>query len=76
MNSRPGYLRAPVIAVRLGVSVRTVRRWIADGTLPSTKVRGTRLVAEDDLARVLCGGGTDLAADIEGFTAQQYHSVT
>jgi excisionase family DNA binding protein len=49
----PRYLRASDVADRLGVSIRTVRRWIADGTLPSTKIAGTRLVAEDDLLRLL-----------------------
>jgi hypothetical protein len=33
--------------------VRTVRRWIADDTLPSVKVRGVRLVARKDLEQVL-----------------------
>jgi excisionase family DNA binding protein len=33
--------------------VRTVRRWIADGALPSVKIGGARLVAEADLRRLL-----------------------
>ncbi len=49
------YLRAGQIAAALGVSLRTVRRWIADGTLPSVKIGGVRLVAEDDLLRRLQG---------------------
>jgi excisionase family DNA binding protein len=44
-----GYLRAPEIAALLGLDVRTIRRWIADGTLPSVKLGGARLVAEADL---------------------------
>lgn len=50
---RPEYLRARYIARLTGTSLRTVRRWIADGTLPSTKVGGARLVAKADLDRVL-----------------------
>ena len=49
MSERPAYLRAPEIAALLGLSVRTVRRWIEDGTLPSLKLGGARLVAEADL---------------------------
>jgi excisionase family DNA binding protein len=44
MNERPAYLRAGAIAKLLGLSVRTIRRWIADGTLPSTRIGGARLV--------------------------------
>jgi excisionase family DNA binding protein len=47
------YLRAREIAERVGLSVRTVRRWIADGTLCSVKIGGARLVAEADLLRTL-----------------------
>lgn len=55
MNERKPqrYFRAPVIATRTGVSLRTVRRWIANGSLPSSKIGGTRLVAEADLDRLL-----------------------
>ncbi len=45
----PSYLRAAEIAALLGLDVRTIRRWIADGTLPSVKIGGARLVAEADL---------------------------
>ena len=48
------YLRAADIARLTGVSIRTVRRWIADEFIPSTKVGGTRLVARADLERQLC----------------------
>ena len=34
--------------------MRTVRRWIADGTISSYKLGGTRLVARADLERRLC----------------------
>jgi excisionase family DNA binding protein len=53
MNERRQYLRAREIAELIGESVRTVRRRIADATFPSIKVGGARLVAKDDLLRVL-----------------------
>jgi excisionase family DNA binding protein len=46
-------LRAREIAERLGLSERTIRRLIADRTLPSVKIGGARLVAEADLERAL-----------------------
>jgi excisionase family DNA binding protein len=46
-------LRAREIAERLGLSERTIRRLIADRTLPSVKIGGARLVAEADLKRAL-----------------------
>ena len=49
------YIRPREIAEQLGVHVRTVRRWIANGTLPSVKIGGVRVVAEDDLLRLLQG---------------------
>jgi excisionase family DNA binding protein len=48
-----GYMRAGEVANLAGVSVRTVRRWIAEETLPSVKVRGVRLVPRKDLERML-----------------------
>jgi excisionase family DNA binding protein len=53
MTDAPGFLRAGDIANLTGVSVRTVRRWIADKWLPSVKLRGVRLVARTDLTRIL-----------------------
>ena len=47
------YLRAPDIARLTGMSLRTVRRWIADEIIPSTKLGGARLVPIADLARLL-----------------------
>jgi excisionase family DNA binding protein len=47
------YLRADEIARLTGVSLRTVRRWIAAGTLPSVKVGGVRLVARQTLQKTL-----------------------
>ena len=53
--STTSYLRAPEVAELLGVTERTVRRWIAEGTLRSSKIGGSRLVARADLERVLGG---------------------
>ena len=53
MGERQRYYRAAEIAEELGVDIRTIRRWIADGTLPSVKIGGARLVAEADLLRLL-----------------------
>jgi excisionase family DNA binding protein len=46
-------LRVLEVADRLGCSVRTVRRRIADGTLPSVKVGALRLVPEEALDRII-----------------------
>ncbi len=43
------YLRAAEIARLTGMHIRTVRRWIANKTLASTKLGGARLVAIADL---------------------------
>ncbi|MBN9023314.1 MAG: helix-turn-helix domain-containing protein [Rhizobiales bacterium] len=71
MNPPPVYLRAPAIAARFGVSVRTVRRWIDKRILPSIKIGGARLVAEDALERALCGEGLDLEADFDAADQDQ-----
>ena len=47
------YLRAGDIVALTGMSIRTVRRWIAEETIPSTKIGGTRFVAKADLERLL-----------------------
>ncbi len=54
MTDGTEYLRAAYIARLTGMATRTVRRWIADGVLPSTKLGGARLVARADLERLLC----------------------
>lgn len=64
------YLRADEIARLSGVSVRTVRRWIASKTLPSVKVGGVRLVARETLEKTLAPAqadwsGNDQEADVE-----------
>ena len=51
--SLPEYLRAHQIADLLGVTERTIRRWMANGTLPSVKLGGARLVAVAELDRKL-----------------------
>jgi excisionase family DNA binding protein len=55
MSSGPQYLRAGAIARLLGVSERTVRRWITDKTLPSSRLGGARLVSRAALERFLGG---------------------
>ena len=47
------FLRPRQIAELLGVTERTIRRWIADGTLPSVKLGGARLVARVTLEQRL-----------------------
>jgi excisionase family DNA binding protein len=37
------------VAKRLSVSVKTVRRLIADGELPAVKIRGRVVIKESDL---------------------------
>ncbi len=47
------FLRPRQISEMLGVTERTIRRWIADGTLPSVKLGGARLVARVTLEQRL-----------------------
>ena len=51
--SAAAFLRPRQIAEVLGVTERTIRRWIADGTLPSVKLGGARLVARATLEQRL-----------------------
>jgi len=60
MSPGKNYLRAADIAALTGVSVRTVRRWIADEILPSTKLGGARLVAIEALERLLPSAPVEL----------------
>jgi excisionase family DNA binding protein len=55
MTGARKYLRAAEIAALTGMSIRTIRRWIREKTLPSTKLGGARLVATADLEAVLSG---------------------
>ena len=74
------YLSANEVADRLGISLRTVRRRIADGTLPSVKVGGTvripisaldapeqatRSAARESLAPYAATSGTEADAHAE-----------
>jgi excisionase family DNA binding protein len=53
MKDGTEYLRAGDIVALTGMSIRTVRRWIAEETIPSAKLGGTRFVAKADLERLL-----------------------
>ena len=55
----PAFLRPRSVAELLDVTERTVRRWIADGTLPSVKLGGARLIARATLEQKL-GAPPDL----------------
>ena len=63
--SAAAFLRPRQIAEMLGVTERTVRRWIADGTLPSVKLGGARLVARVTLEQRL-GAPIDLTVEGDG----------
>jgi excisionase family DNA binding protein len=65
MTDGKEYVRAAEIARLTGMSVRTVRRWIADEILPSTRLGGARLVARADLERLLCAGPEGLPKHTE-----------
>jgi excisionase family DNA binding protein len=51
--TEPNYIRVDEAARRLGVSTKTIKRRIADGTLKSTKMVGVRLI---DAESVRAGG--------------------
>jgi excisionase family DNA binding protein len=53
MSAARRHIRAAALAALTGMSIRTVRRWIADKTIPSTKLGGARLVAIPDLEALL-----------------------
>ena len=59
------FLRPRQIAELLGVTERSVRRWIAEGTLPSAKMGGARLVARSTLEQRL-GAPIDLPVEGDG----------
>ena len=59
------FLRPRQIAEMLGVTERTVRRWIADGTLTSVKLGGARLVSRSTLEQRL-GAPIDLPEEGDG----------
>ena len=53
MTGQSECVRARDIARLTGVSLRTVRRWIAKGILGSGKIGGARSVAKTELERLL-----------------------
>ena len=59
MSGEQTHLLVREVAPSVRRSERTVRRWIADGVLPSVKIGGTRLVAKTDLHRLLSGDSID-----------------
>jgi excisionase family DNA binding protein len=59
------YLRAADIVRLTGMSLRTVRRWMAEEIIPSVKLGGARLVARTDLERLL-GSLPDQAEGADG----------
>jgi len=61
MTDAQEFLRADEITRLTGLSLRTVRRWIAEKILPSVKVRGARLVPREGLERVLLPAPPDSA---------------
>ncbi len=63
MTAAREYLRAGEIARLCGVSERTVRRWIAAGTLPSVKVGGVRLVARQAIQQMLAPTAPDWSTE-------------
>jgi excisionase family DNA binding protein len=65
MTDAPEYLRAGEIAQLAGVSLRTVRRWIAEEVLPSVKLGGARLVPRKGLERLLSPTPWDWAEPAE-----------
>jgi excisionase family DNA binding protein len=54
MIDRAEYLRAAEIARHTGLSLRTIRRRLSDGSIPSIKFGGSRLVTRANLERLSC----------------------
>jgi acetyl-CoA/propionyl-CoA carboxylase biotin carboxyl carrier protein len=52
------------VATELGVTTRTVQRWIADGRLPAVRVGSRVRVSRSSLARVASGGASAVAGRI------------
>ncbi len=70
-------LRVTEVAERLACSERTIRRWIADGTLPSIKFEGLRRVPEEVLDRMIGSGDPDWLDDpIDGSDATETAAET
>ncbi len=52
-------LRVDEVACRLACSTRTVRRWIADGSLKSVKLHGLRLIPESASEQLVGNSDSD-----------------
>lgn len=63
MSGEQTHLRVSEVTDIVRCSERTVRRWIAEGVLPSVKIGGTRLVAIADLHRLLFGAASSEDAE-------------
>lgn len=68
------YLSAKETADRLGISLRTVRRRIADGSLPSVKVGGTVRIPASALEPPLPAGGPTAAREAAAPYATEHES--
>jgi excisionase family DNA binding protein len=70
-------LRVAEVADRLSCSERTIRRWIADKTLPSVKIKGIRRIPEKAID-TLIGGGDPIWLDdpIDGSDAAEVTAKT
>jgi excisionase family DNA binding protein len=64
VTGKSQFLRAAGVATLLDVSERTVRRWIADGRLPSVKIGGTRFIAITALDVLLGRPNSPVPADL------------
>lgn len=51
--SEKAYLTPADVAVLLGLSERTIKRYISDGTIPAKKLGGRWIIRRVDLDRVL-----------------------
>jgi excisionase family DNA binding protein len=57
LPSTTAFLRMKEVALRLGVSVRTLYRIVAEGKLHIVRVRRCACIAEGDLRRYMTGLG-------------------
>lgn len=58
------YLKVAEVCVLLRVTPKTVRRWIADGKLPSTKTGRDWRIARSDLRVFLTARGNQVATHV------------
>src|SRR5450759_1088050 len=64
------YLTAAQAAARLGISLRTVRRRIADGSLPSVKIGGAVRVPASALEPPVAGSATAAREAVVAYGAE------